>query len=123
MRLTIPYSERAKPRGAVFSAGLAMCGLALCSWYFDHRDSPRLATFFTIYGVNAIALYVGSGVLARTLTYVQVEGVTLKEIIYGNLFASWLSPFVASLGYAVAWIGGWFLLLFWMYRRRLFIKV
>ena len=108
---------------AVFSAGLAMCGLALCSWYFDHRDSPRLATFFTIYGVNAIALYVGSGVLARTLTYVQVEGVTLKEIIYGNLFASWLSPYEASLGYAVTWIGGWFLLLFWMYRRRLFIKV
>ena len=108
---------------AVFSAGLAMCGLALCSWYFDHRDSPRLATFFTIYGVNAIALYVGSGVLARTLAYVQVGGVTLKEIIYGNLFASWLSPYMASLGYAVTWIGGWFLLLFWMYRRRLFIKV
>jgi len=30
---------------------------------------------------------------------------------------------VASLAYALTWIGGWFLVLFWMYRRRLIIKV
>jgi len=30
---------------------------------------------------------------------------------------------VASLGYAITWILGWFLVLAWMYRRRLFIKV
>jgi predicted acyltransferase len=59
---------------AVFTAGLATCGLALCSWFFDLRDTPRVATFFTIYGVNAIALYVGSGVLARTVAYVDVAG-------------------------------------------------
>ena len=108
---------------AVFTAGLAMSGLALCSWFFDHRDNPRVATFFTIYGVNAIALYVGSGVLARTLAYVDVDGASLKQLIHGHLFASWLSHYVASLAYALTWIGGWFLVLFWMYRRRLIIKV
>ena len=108
---------------AVFTAGLAMCGLALCLWFFDTRDNPRIATFFTIYGVNAIALYVGSGVLARTLAYVQIDGVSLKQTIYGPLFASWLPPYVASLAYALTWIGGWFLVLAWMYRRQIFIKV
>ena len=108
---------------AVFTAGLAMCGLALCSWFFDIRDNPRTAKFFTIYGVNAIALYVGSGVLARTLAYVQIDGLSLKQILHGHLFASWLPPYVASLSYAMTWIGGWFLVLFWMYRRRLIIKV
>jgi len=108
---------------AVFTAGLAMCGLALCSWFFDLRDNPRVSTLFTIYGVNAIALYVGSGVLARTLAYVQIDGVPLKQLLHGHLFASWLPPYVASLAYAVTWVGGWFVVLYWMYRRRLFIKV
>jgi len=108
---------------ALFTAGLAMCALALCSWFFDLHNNPRVATFFTIYGVNAIALYVGSGVLARTLAYAQIDGVPLKQHLYGQIFASWLPPFVASLAYALTWIGGWFLVLFWMYRRRLFIKV
>jgi len=108
---------------AVFTAGLAMCGLAMCSWFFDLRDNPRVATLFTIYGVNAIALYVGSGVLARTLAYIQIDGVPLKQLLYGSLFSSWLPPYVASLAYALTWIVGWFLVLYWMYRRRLIIKV
>ncbi len=108
---------------AVFTAGLAMCGLAMCSWFFDIRDNPRVATFFAVFGVNAIALYVGSGALARTLAYLQIEGAPLKQLIHGHLFASWLPPYVASLGYAIAWVGGWFLVLYWMYQRRLIIKV
>ena len=108
---------------AVFTAGLAMCGLALCLWFFDIRDNPRTAKLFTIYGVNAIALYVGSGVLARTLAYVRVDGLPLQQLIYGQLFGSWLPPHVASLAYALTWIGGWFVVLNWMYRRELFIKV
>jgi len=108
---------------AVFTAGLAFSSLALCLWFFDIRDNPKTAKFFTIYGVNAIALYVGSGILARTLAYVKIDGVSLKQLIYGFLFASWLPPHVASLAYALTWIGGWFLVLGWMYRRRIFIKV
>jgi predicted acyltransferase len=108
---------------AVFTAGLAMCGLALCMWFFDIRDNPKIAKVFMIYGVNAIALYVGSGVLARTLAYIKLDGVPLKQLIYGQCFASWLPPYIASLAYALTWIGGWFLVLAWMYRRRIFIKV
>jgi predicted acyltransferase len=108
---------------AVFTAGLAFCGLALCLWFFDVRDNPKTAEFFTVYGVNAIALYVGSGILARTLIYVRLGGVPLKQLIYDHLFASWLPAYAASLAYALTWIGGWFLVLYWMYRREIFIKV
>jgi len=108
---------------AVFTAGLAMCGLALCLWFFDIRDNRRTAKLFAIYGVNAIALYVGSGVVARTLAYVKIDGVSLKQFLHGHLFASWLPPYVASLSYAITWVGLWFLLLYWMYRHRVIIKV
>jgi predicted acyltransferase len=108
---------------AVFTAGIAFCCLALCLWFFDIEDNPRTAKLFAVYGVNAITLYVGSGILARTLLYLQIDGVSLKQLIFGSAFASWLPPHLASLAYALTWIGGWFLVLYWMYRRRVFIKI
>ena len=65
----------------------------------------------------------GSGALARTLIYLKVDGASLQSILYGSLFASWLPPFVASLAYAVAWVAGWFVVLWWMYRRGWVLKV
>ncbi|HOC44145.1 MAG TPA: DUF5009 domain-containing protein [Thermoanaerobaculales bacterium] len=108
---------------AVFTAGLAFCALALCYWLVDIRGERTISGLLVIYGVNAIAVYVGSGVLARTLAVVEVNGVPVKRLIYDALFASWLPPHAASLAYAVAWVAGWFLVLAVMYRRRVFIKI
>jgi predicted acyltransferase len=108
---------------AVFTAGLACCCLALCLWFFDLRGESVIATIFVIYGVNAIVLFVGSGIIARTLNYATVGGVPLKTTIYQTFFASWLPSYPASLAYAVTWILGWFLVLAWMYRRNLIVKI
>jgi len=108
---------------AVFTAGLAAVALALCFWFFDILEEQRLARVLVVFGVNAIALYVGSGLLARTLAYLKIGGISLKQHIFDLVFASWLPPHVASLGYAITWIIGWYLVLAWMYRWRVFIKV
>ena len=108
---------------AVFTAGLAAVALALCFWFFDIRKEKIIGRVLVIFGVNAIALYVGSGVFARTLAYIKVGGISLKQQIFDHLFASWLPPYVASLGFAMTWIVGWYLVLAWMYKRRIFIKV
>jgi predicted acyltransferase len=89
----------------------------------DVRGERTFTRFFVVYGVNAIAVYVGSGALARTLALVSVGGVPLKQVIYQALFASWLAPHAASLLYAVTWVAGWFLVLAWMYRRKIFLTV
>ncbi len=105
---------------AVFTAGLAFCALGLCYWSFDVHQRPRLARPFTIYGVNAITVFVGSGVLARTLGYFKVdpEGIhSLQFFLYQVFFTSWLPPYLASLGYALAWVLGWFAVLALMARR------
>jgi predicted acyltransferase len=108
---------------AVFTAGLAMCALALCHQVFDVGGHRAPARPFVIYGVNAITVFVGSGILARTLAYVTVCGRPLQAIIHESLFASWLPPYAASLGYAVAWVAGWLAVLAWMYRRGWVLKV
>jgi predicted acyltransferase len=55
------------------------------------------------------------------------HGESLKGVIYRATFASWLRPCcsaeAASLGYAVAYVVLWGLILGEMYRRRLFIGV
>ena len=99
-------------------------GSGACSYrFFDIRGHERVARAFVIYGVNAISVFVGSGILARTLIYVEVGGCSLKNLLYEPVFASWLPPHAASLGYAITWVVGWFLVLTWMYRRRIFIKI
>jgi len=108
---------------AVFTAGLAFSTLALCHWWVDLRGRRTFTRFFVVYGVNAIAVYVGSGALARTLSLVRISGVPLKQQIYNALLASWLPPHLASLAYALAWVAGWFLVLAWMDRRQIHITI
>lgn len=108
---------------AVFTAGLAFSTLALCYWWVDLRGERTVSRFFVIYGMNAIAVYVGSGALARTLSFATIGGVPVKQVIYGALLASWLPPQLASLAYALAWVAGWFAVLAWLDRRQIHIKV
>ncbi len=107
----------------VFTAGLGYCTLALSYYFFDLADRRALARPLTIYGVNAITVFVGSGVLATTLGYVEVGGVSLHAWLYERLFAGWLPPHPASLAWAITWIVGWFLVLAWMARRGIVLKV
>ncbi len=108
---------------AVMTAGMAFCALALCYWFFDLKDHARVARPFTIYGVNAITVFVGSGVLAKTLIYLKPGGTSLHSLIHQHLFASWLPPYPASLAFALAWILGWFAVLWWMDRLGIQLKV
>lgn len=107
---------------AVFTGGLAMCGLALFHWCCEVRERRRLMRPLVVYGVNAITVFVGSGVLAKTLA-VQVGESSPKAHVYETLLASWLPPHMASLAYALVWITAWYAVLAWMYRRGLVLKI
>lgn len=97
---------------ALFTAGLAACALALAVWLFDRGDRWRgVARPFETYGTQAITVFVGSGVLAKTLLYVKPGGTSLHAHLYGVLFASWLPPHLASLAFALAWVVGWYVIL------------
>ena len=109
---------------AVFTAGQAMCALALCYWFFDLQGRRGIARPFEIYGVNSITVFVGSGLLATTLYSLKVGEKSLQAWIYDSFFLSWLAPpEVASLAYAITWVLGWFVVLAWMYRRGLIVKI
>lgn len=112
----------------LFSGGLALQFLALCYWVIDIKGYRRWAKPFEIFGVNAIALYVGAGIMADLLGVIKVTGsagtkVPLGSWIYENLFASWASPINASLAFAIAFVLVWLGIMWMLYRRKIFIKV
>jgi len=112
----------------LFSGGLALQFLALCYWAIDIRGFRRWAKPFAVFGVNAIALYVGSGIMAVLLEVITVTGangvkIPLGSWIYDNLFASWASPKNASLAFAIAFVLVWLGLMWILYRRKIFIKI
>jgi len=107
----------------LFTGGLALQFLALCYWFIDIKGYRRWAGPFEVFGLNAIALYVGAGIMASLLGEIRVGGVLLGPWIYQNLFASWASPVNASLAFAIAFVLVWLGLMWILYRRKLFLKV
>jgi predicted acyltransferase len=60
-----------------------------------------------------------------TLWHVDYQGksVSLVEAIYQSALVPWLPPRVASLGFAIAFVGVWFGILSLLYKRNIVLKV
>ena len=108
---------------AVYTGGLALLTLGVCYYLIDVLRYKRWAKPFIIFGVNALALFVFSGILARMLGIIQFADLSLQQWIYQTFFLTWLSPLNASLAYALSFIILWFFLMWLLYRRRVFIKI
>lgn len=108
---------------ALFTGGLALQFLALCYWLIDIKGYRRWAKPFEVLGMNAIALYVGAGLMAELFGVIRIQGGPLGAWIYRNAFASWAAPVNASLAFAISFVLFWLVLMWILYRRRIFIKV
>lgn len=112
----------------LFTGGLAMQLLAFCYWLIDIKEYRRWAKPFVVFGVNAIALFVGTGLMAKLMGLIKVtrpdgSRVALKTWIYNGLFLSWAPPYQASLFFAIAFVLLWLGLMWILYRRKIFIKI
>jgi predicted acyltransferase len=113
---------------ATFSAGAALVGLAACFWLVDIRRWRWWTTPFVVLGVNAIAAFVLSTLMARLMILVKVAGpeaarIPIHRWLYESLFAPWAEPANASLLFALAYVLLWLALMGILYRRRIFIRV
>jgi predicted acyltransferase len=94
------------------SGGFGFLMLALFYWVIDVKGCRRWAFFFTVIGMNSIAAYVATMLFS------------FKQI--GNIFVGSLLPRIepwsgfveASAAFAAVW-----LLLYWMFRTRTFVKL
>ena len=99
----------------LFTAGAALLCLAICYWIIDMKQYRSWWTKpFIIFGMNAIAAYVLSELIGLPLRWL--------DYIFQQSFARVVSPGMASLLYSLAVVGLCFLPIWWMYRRRIFLK-
>ncbi|MDM7921222.1 MAG: DUF5009 domain-containing protein [Pyrinomonadaceae bacterium] len=111
----------------VYTSGLALLTLGFCYFVIDIKGYKRWAKPFVVFGVNALALFVFSGILARVMGMIRIpdgpeKTISLQQWIFNNLYLSWAEPINASLAFAVTYILFWLFLMWLLYRRRIFIK-
>ncbi len=117
------------PSYTLFTAGAAAILLAGMSTLLDGQNKRRIALPLEVLGLNAILLFVGSGLLARVLGSIHMgvkadgKPLVLKDWLYQQLVNTGLPDKDASLAFALLNLLLWLVVLSWLYRRRWFWKV
>jgi predicted acyltransferase len=114
----------------VYTTGWALVVLATLYWTIDVRAWRLWARPFVVYGMNAITVFVASGMLAKTLIRWPVEpsGTGGATTGYGRIYEVGFAPFFedpcnASLAFAITVVLFWLAVMWVLYRKRIFLKV
>jgi predicted acyltransferase len=103
----------------LWTTGWATLALLAFHCLIERRGWPAWGRRF---GINAIAAYAGSQAMA-----ILLSAFGWQEPLYRHLFASWitpaLGPHVASLAFAVAFVAVWWVVVYVMDRRRIYLKL
>jgi len=122
------------PSYVLLMNGWALVALAASHWLLDGGRAPALRAAasrallpLTIFGRNALFLFVLSGLAGRLLLAIKVpqpggEEMPLKTLVYSPFVALAADPYVASLLFAVAFLLAMFAVAWIMWRRRWFIR-
>ena len=107
----------------VFTTGLALVLFGAVYWLVDVRGVRRPLMPLVVFGVNPIAVYVLSTVVAELFDQPLVGSQNLRGAISRVMRGALGSPEAASLGYAAAYVLAWLAVMSVLYRRKIFIKV
>jgi len=115
----------------LFAGGLSLLLLALSVWLVDmtseQEGKPRKSRFFTpllVFGTNAIAAYVFSELLAAGISSIRLDsGLNVSQAIYRFIWGIVPDPAFASLLYSLGFVAVCWIVIYVLYRRKIFIKI
>lgn len=114
---------------AVFMAGLALVGFSLFYWSIEVAGYRRWAVPFIIFGVNSITVFVLSEVIDTVLRFVRLpqastgSTISIRSWLFWTFFTPLTEPKTASLLFAVGFVLFMLLIAWFMWRKRLFMKL
>lgn len=120
LSLVLPFNKNLwTPSFVLWTAGWAALALSTCHALVDRWGWPPVGRRF---GMNAIAAYAGS-----ELMQIALSGLGIQERLYQRAFAGWIAPmagpYVASLAWALAFVALWWLIVYAMDRRGIYLKL
>ena len=112
---------------SIFMAGWALVCFASFYWLADVKGYRAWMTPLVIYGMNAIAVFVLSGIVGRLITIIrwaQPDGtiINVQKYVFQTLFLPLANPTNASLLYAIAFITVMFFVVWGMWKKKWFLK-
>ena len=112
---------------AVFTAGAALLALAACYWVIEIRRWRWWTPPFAALGVNALAVFFLSTLLAKMLVIIRVptgdgRERALQALLFEAAFLPWATPAIASLAWACATVLLWAALAWPLFRRDIHLR-
>ena len=115
----LPLNKRIwSPSYVLMTCGLASLLQALLMYVIDIQKKSGWTTFFHVFGVNALALYVSSELLA-----ILLKNIGVSEVIYNGIHAVVPALKWASLVYAIYFVMLNFVIGYVLYRKKIYIKL
>jgi predicted acyltransferase len=110
------------------TSGLALLTLGLCYWLIDIKGFRKWFVPFVIFGVNALPLFVFSGLMARMVAAYRVTDadgqlVATHRWVVRSIYLRIFNPIDASLAFAISFILLWLIITWLLYRKRIYIRV
>ena len=129
----VPINKRLwTPSYAMMMAGWAHLVFASCYFLIDVKGIRKGTTPFLVFGMNAIFIYAVSSVLESLVDVVTVASVgpageatriSVKAMLMQHVFAPVLSPYNASLAYALSFVFIMYLLGLILWKKKWFVKI
>ena len=115
----LPLNKRIwSPSYVMMTCGLASLLQAFLMYVIDIKEKKSWTKFFHVFGVNALALYVSSELLAILLSNIGVS-----EIVYNGIHTIIAPLKWASLAYAIYFVMLNFTIGYVLYRKKIYIKL
>ena len=111
----------------LYTSGIATVVLAGLIWLVDVKELKTWTKPFVIFGANAIFLYAAYSIWAKILLKISFELDGKMISGYGYLYQTVFQPFAGDLNgsflFALFHVFMFWLILAWMYRKKIFIKI
>ena len=107
----------------LFSSGLAMIILAASMWIIDEKKYTSNIKFGLVFGSNAIVAYVLHGIVWRLFQFPIIGGLGFQKFWMDTGIGLGLSPKFVSLDWAIFYTLIIYMLVYQLYKRKIFIKI
>ena len=112
----------------IYTSGMALIFLGICYYTIEVLNWRKWTKPFVLYGMNSITVFMLSGFVGRLMAIIKFTNddgtkTSLATLLYNALFTSWLPPMTASLTWAFSWITGFLVLMWFMDKKKIYIKI